>query len=91
MKGGTANPSQEFLSGRHVLVLGNTGFRVVRLGLWPQRLGAKVMAERLPPPPTEPSLFALAGFADLEPSGHGDCHLSRATATLPHGELHLHV
>ena len=71
MHGGTENPSQPFWTGKRVLVVGNTGFKGSWLSLWLHRLGASVVGLSLPPP-TEPSLFALAGLADLVPTSYGD-------------------
>ena len=51
--------------------VGNTGFKGAWLGLWLHRLGAKVVGLSLPPP-TTPSLFALAGLADLMPTDRVD-------------------
>jgi CDP-glucose 4,6-dehydratase len=67
MQGGTANPNREFWNGRRVLVVGNTGFKGSWLSIWLHLLGARVAGLSLPPP-TEPSLFVLAGLADLVPT-----------------------
>ena len=67
MQGGTATPNREFWNGRRVLVVGNTGFKGSWLSLWLHGLGARVAGLSLPPP-TEPSLFALAGLSDLVPT-----------------------
>jgi CDP-glucose 4,6-dehydratase len=67
MQGGTASPNREFWNSRRVLVVGNTGFKGTWLSLWLHRLGARVTGLSLPPP-TEPSLFALAGVSDLVPT-----------------------
>ncbi|HEY2617233.1 MAG TPA: CDP-glucose 4,6-dehydratase [Acetobacteraceae bacterium] len=71
MQGGAANPSPEFWNGRRVVVVGNTGFKGSWLSLWLHRLGATVAGLSLPPP-TEPSLFALACLSDLVPTSFGD-------------------
>jgi CDP-glucose 4,6-dehydratase len=71
MQGGTASPNRGFWNGRRVLVVGNTGFKGSWLSLWLHRLGARVAGLALPPP-TEPSLFALAGLAELVPTSFGD-------------------
>lgn len=55
-------PDAAFWSGKRVLVTGHTGFKGAWLSLWLQRLGAQVSGLALEPP-TEPSLFALAGLA----------------------------
>lgn len=52
-----------FWSGRTVLVTGHTGFKGSWLTLWLHHLGARVTGYALPPP-TEPSLFALAGVGE---------------------------
>lgn len=65
------NPRPEFWQDRRVLVLGHTGFKGAWLSLWLHRLGANVAGLSLPPP-TEPSLFALAGLAALIPTDIGD-------------------
>ncbi len=49
-----------FWQGRRVFVTGQTGFKGAWLCLWLEKLGAKVSAFALEPP-TEPSLYALAG------------------------------
>jgi CDP-glucose 4,6-dehydratase len=54
-----------------VLLVGHTGFKGSWLSLWLHRLGAEVAGLSLPPP-TEPSLFALAGLANLIPTTIGD-------------------
>ncbi len=93
MQGGRTNPSREFWNGRCVLVVGNTGFKGSWLSLWLHRLGARVAGLSLPPP-TEPSLFALAGLADLVPTSYGDIRdldtVHRAVSELqPQVVLHL--
>ena len=50
-----------FWRGRRVFVTGHTGFKGAWLCLWLQRLGADVRGYALAPP-TEPSLFRLAGL-----------------------------
>lgn len=49
--------------GRRVFLTGHTGFKGSWLALWLSRMGATVTGFALPPP-TEPSLFALARVAD---------------------------
>ena len=51
------NPN--FWHGKRVFLTGHTGFKGAWLSLWSQSLGAKVTGYALPPP-TNPSLFALA-------------------------------
>jgi CDP-glucose 4,6-dehydratase len=64
-------PSRAFWDGRRVLVVGHTGFKGSWLSLWLHRLGAQVAGLSLPPP-TEPSLFVLAGLGDLVATMTGD-------------------
>src|SRR5262245_35472229 len=71
MQGGTTGPNHAFWNARRVLVLGNTGFKGAWLSLWLHRMGARVSGLALPPP-TEPSLFALADLAALVPTVHAD-------------------
>lgn len=52
-----------FWSGKRVLITGHTGFKGSWLSLWLQRMGAQVIGYALAPP-TEPSLFEIAGVAD---------------------------
>lgn len=49
-------------AGQTVLVTGHTGFKGAWLALWLRRLGARVVGYALAPP-TDPSLFVLAGLA----------------------------
>ena len=82
MQGGTATPNREFWNGRRVLVVGNTGFKGSWLSLWLHGLGARVAGLSLPPP-TEPSLFALAGLSDLVPTVLADIRdLAAVRATI---------
>ena len=64
---GPQNPCRDFWRGRRVLLVGNTGFKGGWLSLWLHRMGAEVGGLSLPPP-TEPSLFALAGLARPDPN-----------------------
>jgi CDP-glucose 4,6-dehydratase len=50
----------DFWAGRRVLLTGHTGFKGAWLSLWLQALGARVSG-LAPGPPTQPSLYALAG------------------------------
>jgi CDP-glucose 4,6-dehydratase len=71
MQEGATNPSRDFWCGRRVVVIGNTGFKGTWLSLWLHRLGATVVGVSLPPP-TDPSLHALAHLAKLVPTVHSD-------------------
>jgi CDP-glucose 4,6-dehydratase len=62
---------QAFWQGRRVLVTGHTGFKGSWLCTWLARLGAQVTGFGLAPP-TDPSLFALAGIGDVVQSEIGD-------------------
>ena len=53
-----------FWDGRRVLVTGHTGFKGAWLTLWLSSLGARVTGYSAPPP-SDPSLFALAGVAEV--------------------------
>ncbi len=52
--------SSSFWRGKRVLVTGHTGFKGAWLTLWLSELGADVTGYALPPP-TDPSLFDMAG------------------------------
>lgn len=60
-----------FWKSKVVLVTGHTGFKGSWMCLWLQRLGAKVIGFSLLPP-TEPSLFAVAGVSGGMTSIEGD-------------------
>lgn len=60
-----------FWNGKRVLVTGHTGFKGSWLSLWLLSMGAKVTGLALDPP-TEPSLFALAGLERRMSSRIGD-------------------
>jgi CDP-glucose 4,6-dehydratase len=70
----------EFWAKRKVLLTGHTGFKGSWLSLWLQSLGAQVIGYSLPPP-TQPSLFAVAGVEKRMESICGDVldleHLGR--------------
>lgn len=60
-----------FWKGRRVFVTGHTGFKGSWLCLWLDRLGAHVTGYSLPPP-SDPSLFEMAGVATTMKSVTGD-------------------
>jgi CDP-glucose 4,6-dehydratase len=60
-----------FWKGRRVLLTGHTGFKGSWLCIWLKMMGARVTGYALQPP-TDPSLFELAGVADGMISRHGD-------------------
>ncbi len=68
---GLVKPSRDFWVGKRVLVLGHTGFKGSWLSVWLHSLGASVAGLSLPPP-TEPSLFALAGLQNVVTTTIGD-------------------
>lgn len=53
--------TQNFWTGKRVLLTGHTGFKGAWLALWLQQLGAKVIGVALPPR-NQPNLFALANI-----------------------------
>jgi CDP-glucose 4,6-dehydratase len=60
-----------FWKDRNVFLTGHTGFKGSWLSLWLHRLGAQVTGYALDPP-TEPSLYRLAGMDDLVASNIAD-------------------
>jgi CDP-glucose 4,6-dehydratase len=68
---------QAFWAGRRVFVTGHTGFKGSWLCLWLQSLGAEVTGFALSPP-TQPSLFELAGVSKGMHSVMGDVRNSSA-------------
>ena len=58
-------------AGRRVLITGVTGFKGSWLAMWLTRLGATVIGYSLPPP-TDPSLFALAAIEGSIEAVEGD-------------------
>jgi CDP-glucose 4,6-dehydratase len=75
--------TNSFWQSRRVFVTGHTGFKGAWLCLLLQRLGARVHGFSLPPP-TEPSLFEIAGVArQLERDERGDVRdLTALTAAM---------
>ncbi|MCU0641425.1 MAG: CDP-glucose 4,6-dehydratase [Candidatus Margulisbacteria bacterium] len=72
----------EFWRNKRVLVTGHTGFKGAWLSIWLNMLGAKVTGYALRPP-TEPSLFDLAGVSELADSFIADIlDLERLRATV---------
>ena len=63
--------SDDFWSGKRVLVTGHTGFKGSWLSLWLQAAGAEVVGYALPPP-TAPNLFELANVEHGMESHFGD-------------------
>src|SRR5512133_1403213 len=61
----------DFWSGRRVLVTGHTGFKGAWLCLWLHRLNSQVAGYALPPP-TDPSLFDIAGVGQVMTDTRGD-------------------
>lgn len=85
--------NQDFWHGKRVFVTGHTGFKGSWLVLLLQSLGARVAGYALPPP-TEPSLYALAHVGDGIESTTGDIRdldtLARAMRAFePEVVLHL--
>ncbi len=62
---------RRFWEGKRVFVTGHTGFKGAWLSLWLHRLGAHVSGYALAPP-TEPSLYGLAGVSSLVDSVTAD-------------------
>jgi CDP-glucose 4,6-dehydratase len=69
----------EFWRQKRVLLTGHTGFKGSWLSLWLQSLGAELVGYSLPPP-TDPSLYVLAGVGQGTQSICGDiCDLQHLT------------
>jgi CDP-glucose 4,6-dehydratase len=62
--------SDAFWNGRRVFLTGHTGFKGSWMALWLARMGAQVTGFALPA--DEPSLFRMAGVADLVTHVEGD-------------------
>jgi CDP-glucose 4,6-dehydratase len=60
-----------FWRGRRVFLTGNTGFKGAWMSIWLEELGAEVSGYALDPP-TEPSLYALAGLDARIATTRGD-------------------
>lgn len=74
--------NQEFWQGKRVFLTGHTGFKGAWACLWLQSLGAKVTGYALPPP-TSPSLFALANIKKYMKHVEGDIRdLEKLTAVM---------
>jgi len=63
--------NREFWKGKRVFLTGHTGFKGSWLSIWLHALGAEVTGYALEPP-TNPSLFVLAGVDDLLVSNIAD-------------------
>jgi CDP-glucose 4,6-dehydratase len=75
-------PDLSFWRGRRVLVTGHTGFKGAWLTLWLDALGARVTGFS-GPPPTDPSLFALADVGSACDDRRGDvCSLADVSAAV---------
>src|SRR5277367_2809409 len=92
----SAAPLQPFelFRGRSVLLTGHTGFKGSWLAIWLKHLGAQVHGYALDPP-TEPSLFAVAGVPSLLASDTradlADQGRLRATFALSQPEVVFHL
>ena len=60
-----------FWKGKRVFLTGHTGFKGAWLSVWLAEMGAELTGYALPPP-TDPSLFVLAGLASRMTSVTGD-------------------
>lgn len=73
-----------FWGGRRVFVTGHTGFKGSWICLWLHAMGARVTGYALPPP-TEPSLFALARLDGAVRSIRGDVRDAESLAAALRG------
>jgi CDP-glucose 4,6-dehydratase len=83
----------DFWRGKRVFLTGHTGFKGSWLGLWLHRMGARVHGYSLPPP-TNPSLYAVAGVDAAVASTIGDIRdaprlAAEMTRCVPDVVLHL--
>jgi len=83
----------DFWKGKKVFVTGHTGFKGAWLCLWLEHLGSKVTGYALDPP-SDPSLFEMAGIAKTTDSHRGDvtdrAHLEKVmTAAKPDIVIHM--
>src|SRR5690606_37542528 len=76
-----AYPDPAFWRGRKVVITGHTGFKGAWLTLWLRQLGAQLSGIGLSPA-TRPSLFDLAGIAELCDSHFCDIRDAAALAAL---------
>jgi CDP-glucose 4,6-dehydratase len=82
---GSSQPASSFgncFHGEDVVITGHTGFKGSWLALWLSHLGARVHGYALPPP-SEPSLFAMARLDEVVDHSIGDVrNLERFAALL---------
>lgn len=71
MEGVVGGAMNTFWKGKSVFITGHTGFKGAWLSIWLHAMGAKITGFALDPP-TEPSLFRLAGLDRLIDSFKGD-------------------
>ena len=91
--GGDLMTSADFWRGKRVFLTGHTGFKGSWLSIWLHSLGAEVTGYALEPP-TDPSLFSLAGVDGLLTSIIADVRdLERLQAEMVHAapEIVIHM